>query len=328
MGLLELQKSILWLTGWMLFAGMVLVSCVPAPDSAVNTDKPKAVFDPVTMDPETIDKEFPPSFFGNDDYEFKGAKLHMRWWLPGGAQSNPTVIMLHGYPGNEANLDLARVMQRAGYNVLYINYRGTWGSGGYFTFSNALEDVKHMIEFIKTKCWGDASCEALPIDPSKVALLGHSMGGNLALLAAIETPELSCVIALDFWNFGENYKSLVDYYDTHGEVDPDFAPAVESYWMAEDHAIRIEGPGSLSSDILQHRERFNPVASAASLANLNIFLLAATNIEYHQQLVVALKENNSRHLKTEIWDTDHSFNDSRIRLSRTIVDYLDNACFN
>jgi len=47
-----------------------------------------------------------------------------------GAGPHPTVVLLHGFPGNEKNLVLAQALRRAGWNVVFFHYRGSWGSGG------------------------------------------------------------------------------------------------------------------------------------------------------------------------------------------------------
>ena len=43
-----------------------------------------------------------------------------------GAQKHPTLLLLHGFPGNERNLDLAQVVRAHGWNVIYFDYRGSW----------------------------------------------------------------------------------------------------------------------------------------------------------------------------------------------------------
>src|SRR5436190_24044770 len=43
-----------------------------------------------------------------------------------GAQKHPTLLLLHGYPGNERNLDIAQVVRSHGWNVIYFDYRGSW----------------------------------------------------------------------------------------------------------------------------------------------------------------------------------------------------------
>ena len=52
-----------------------------------------------------------------------------------------TVVLLHGLPGNEQNLDLAQAIRRAGWNVLTLHYRGAWGSPGQFSLQHVLEDA-------------------------------------------------------------------------------------------------------------------------------------------------------------------------------------------
>jgi predicted alpha/beta-fold hydrolase len=43
-----------------------------------------------------------------------------------GSARKPTLVLLHGLPGNEQNLDLAQAVRRAGWNVLTMHYRGSW----------------------------------------------------------------------------------------------------------------------------------------------------------------------------------------------------------
>jgi len=72
--------------------------------------------------------------------------------------------------GNERNLDLAQDIRRAGWDVLYFDYRGSWGSpepsrlpchrryrGSYHSHAGPGDDM------------------AVPLDPSRIVLIGHSM---------------------------------------------------------------------------------------------------------------------------------------------------------
>jgi len=70
-------------------------------------------------------------------------------YIASGAGPHPTVLMLHGFPGNEKNLDLAYSVRRAGWNVLAPFYRGAWGSGGTFSFTHTLEDAQASIDFLR-----------------------------------------------------------------------------------------------------------------------------------------------------------------------------------
>src|SRR4051812_26200803 len=66
-----------------------------------------------------------------------GAKLNALLYIADGPGPHPAVVLLHGFPGNERNLDLAQDIRRAGWDVLYFNYRGAWGSPGDFSFGNS-----------------------------------------------------------------------------------------------------------------------------------------------------------------------------------------------
>src|SRR4051794_10355249 len=67
-----------------------------------------------------------------------GTRINGLVYLAAGPGPHPVVLFLHGYPGNERNLDLAQAVRRAGFDAIYIDYRGNWGSGGTFSFANSL----------------------------------------------------------------------------------------------------------------------------------------------------------------------------------------------
>ncbi len=113
-----------------------------------------------------------------------------------GAGPHPTAIILHGFPGHEKNLDLAHTLRRGGMNALVFHYRGSWGSGGTFSFSNMLEDVKASIEHLRNEK------DALSVDPSRIFLIGHSMGGWAAMMTALKDPGIDRIISMTGFNLG------------------------------------------------------------------------------------------------------------------------------
>src|SRR4051795_12640090 len=102
-----------------------------------------------------------------------------------GKGPHPTVILMHGLPGNERNLDLAQAIRRVGWDVLAFTYRGAWGSPGDFSISNAMEDTRAALEFARS-----GAGAKLGIDKSHIVLAGHSMGGSTAAMAAASTTGL------------------------------------------------------------------------------------------------------------------------------------------
>ena len=63
-----------------------------------------------------------------------------------GAGVHPTIVICHGLPGNEKNLDLAQAARRAGWNAVTFNYRGSWGSPGSFRFAQTPEDAAAVLQ--------------------------------------------------------------------------------------------------------------------------------------------------------------------------------------
>src|SRR4029078_8367285 len=107
-----------------------------------------------------------------------GARMNGVLYLAAGPGPRPVVVFLHGYPGNEKNLDLAQAVRRAGYQALYFDYRGMWGSGGTFSFAHGLEDVAAVLAWVREP----ANAAKYHFDVRHIAIVGHSYGGWLALL--------------------------------------------------------------------------------------------------------------------------------------------------
>ncbi|HEY3738429.1 MAG TPA: alpha/beta fold hydrolase, partial [Bryobacteraceae bacterium] len=113
-----------------------------------------------------------------------GALLNALVYIAAGAGPHPAVILLHGFPGNERNLDLAQDIRRAGWDVLYFNYRGSWGSPGDFSFSHGVEDTAAAIAYLREP----KVAKDLRLDPTRIVLIGHSMGGFMAVEGTAADP--------------------------------------------------------------------------------------------------------------------------------------------
>jgi len=107
-----------------------------------------------------------------------GPLAPIRAYLPAGASPPPIVFSLyggawrHGTPGKDAGLD--RALARHGYAVFALDYRHAPA----FRFPQALHDIEAQMSFVVKKA------SSLGIDAARVAIIGHSSGGQLGLLAA------------------------------------------------------------------------------------------------------------------------------------------------
>ncbi len=78
-----------------------------------------------------------------------GGTINGLVYVASGAGPHPTLVLCHGLPGNEKNLDLAQAVRRAGWNAVTFNYRGSWGSPGTFSFAHTLEDAASVLAYLR-----------------------------------------------------------------------------------------------------------------------------------------------------------------------------------
>ena len=70
-------------------------------------------------------------------------------YLANGPGPHPTVLLLHGFPGNEKNLDIAQDLRRNGFNVLFFHFRGSWGADGSYRVSGLPADVDAVLSYLR-----------------------------------------------------------------------------------------------------------------------------------------------------------------------------------
>jgi len=252
-----------------------------------------------------------------------GARMNGLIYLAAGAGPHPVVIFLHGYPGNEKNLDLAQAVRRAGYQALYVDYRGTWGSGGSFSFAHGLEDVAAVLAWVRAP----ENAGKYHLDPGRVALVGHSFGGWLALLSAGREPSGVCVAALAAWNIGWGAQRFAAH-------PAERAEALEYLRATTDPAAGpVRGAADeLLAEMTAHASEWDYLTQAAALKDREVLLVAATrdspdeDVAMHARLAGAIRTAGGRHVETVTYEDDHSFSSHRVALAETITRWLRTDC--
>lgn len=237
-----------------------------------------------------------------------GSGMNALLFLAAGKGPHRTVILTHGLPGNERNLDLAQAIRRAGWDVLTFTYRGAWGSAGDFSISNAMEDAQAALEFARS----DAGAK-LGIDTKHIVLAGHSMGGATAAMAAASTSGLDGLILIDAWNIAAaNSKGAIGRAELIQGFD-DFG-----------NALHGATPETVADEVVAKRSQWDLVTLAPRLANLPILTVTAKfgGAQENRPTTAALRKANRRVTAIEM-NSDHSFADHRIALAQTIVGWLD-----
>jgi len=116
--------------------------------------------------------------------------LQATLYTPGGSEPLPGVILLHMLGSDRQIWDdngFAIALVENGYAVLTVDMRGHGETGSSIDWLLAPEDLRRVWEYF-------TSLEA--VDPQHTALIGASIGSNLALQIAADQPAISTVILL------------------------------------------------------------------------------------------------------------------------------------
>lgn len=262
-------------------------------------------------DPIEIDLTHPPALI-ELNFDSHGDRINGILYQAGGAGPHPTVVLLHGYPGNEKNLDLAQTMRRVGYNVLFFHYRGAWGSGGNFSFTHVIEDVGSALNYLRDQA------NQYRVDVEKILLIGHSMGGFAALQGAANNPDIKCVAGIAPGDLG----LVEDIFQVNPEAGKNFASGSDGLTMLNGWS------GSTAIDELRNnRDAFSLVGLASQLNGKSVLLIAADKDKvlpaavFHAPLVTAYAAQPDMTLTHSIIPGDHAFSWSRLKLIETVLDW-------
>ena len=94
---------------------------------------------------------------------------------------------------------------RGGWNVLTLHYRGSWGSAGAFSLAHCVEDVEAATAFLRDP----ATVAKFSLEPGKVVVMGHSLGGFLAADLGARDQTLIGIALFAAWDVGHDGPVLV-----------------------------------------------------------------------------------------------------------------------
>ena len=240
-------------------------------------------------------------------------------YVASGPGPHPVAIVLHGYPGDEQNGDIAQALRRDGWDVVLFHYRGSWGSEGKFAFSNAREDVESALQRVRTARFA----ERYRADPTRVVLIGHSMGGFLALNLGADDPKVTCVASLAGANLGLFGAAAAD-----KAQRADLEKALGG-WSGP---IRGTTGKKLVNELATNATRWDTTQTAAKLATRPVLLVAGVRDSvtppplHHDPLVAALGAAGSTKTQSVVLDTDHAFSDKRVALTHAVVEWVGAEC--
>ena len=235
-----------------------------------------------------------------------GVKINGVALVAAGAGVHPTLVFLHGLPGNEKNIDLLQAVRRAGWNAVTINYRGSWGSPGDFRFDNTLADAVALLAFLRDT----ANARRLGVDTTRLVLAGHSMGGWVTAMTAARDRGLAGAILVSAADMGadgaltreeaialmkDNMESLA------GGTAETFADDLRKGAEARLWSHAVKGLSALPMLVLTSDDGLAPTADS---------------------LVAGLRRAGNRRVTVVHEATDHSWSDRRIALESAVLRWL------
>jgi pimeloyl-ACP methyl ester carboxylesterase len=260
----------------------------------------------ITSDP-AVDKAHPASM-ETVQIPSHGALLNGLVYVASGAGPHPVVILLHGFPGNEKNLD-----------VVYFDYRGSWGTPGAFSFTHAFEDTAAAVSWVREP----ATAARLRLDPKRIVLIGHSMGGMMAAYTAANDHQIVGLGLISAWNIG-----------AEGKLPADASPEARQQFQAKlAENLAREGlaplagctPASLAAEIIAHAAEWTLPGLAPQLATTPTLIVTADDgsLVSSHALAQAMQSAGNQAVNEVHFATDHPYSDKRIALTATVLGGLD-----
>lgn len=230
-------------------------------------------------------------------FEVNGSERVGIYYLAETDQPAPFALFLHGMPGSEKNHDIAQALRAKGWHVLVIHFGGTWGSAGDYDMRQHPTDAAAALDF--------ALGYSAKIDPTKIAVLGYSMGSRAALRVAHTDTRIGAVVSLGgFSDFSEVM------------LDPSFYPAVAPF-------LRGSTPDSLNKQFLSLGTGLQPYETVEALTPRPVLVVHATEDEVVPYFYGEALGATGEHVTfVPINGANHAFAAHRAELVTVVCDFL------
>ncbi len=266
------------------------------------------------QDPEGFDTDLPPLMI-EVLIPSHGEMLTGTFYAAAGKGPHSTIVMLHAFPGYEKNLDLAQSLRRIGYNVLYFDYRGTWGGPANFSVASGYQDAASAVAFAVDP---DNASE-LRIDPDNIIFLGHSYGAVAALDVGAKHPDVRCIISLA----PEDMTLMV----TTEEDQQGLARYTDNLRVVSGYSGQ-----KLVDDLLAHMNEWAMTTTVEDLGDKPYLLIGGgldSNFDPNEvaRVLAAGDAAGATAISAMVIEGgDHSFSAKRIELTLKVAAWLENDC--
>lgn len=258
--------------------------------------------------------DFIPILFDNE-----GSNISGKFFKAVEGQVNPTVILIHGYPGREGDIfGIGSFLKNNGINVFVFNYRGAWKSEGLFSIENAISDVIKSVAFLKLP----EISKKYNVDTTDIILVGYSLGGGIALISGKMCPSVKKIISVATTNL----KIIAD----HIEADSIYR---KSHLQALENGLKVVHSNMTAEDIhiwlSEHKNEIDLINSVDELSTKKILLIGGWNdnltpIEEHTIPLYRFFQKKLSDCKMVLLEANHSFSNSFPDIQKNILHWIKN----
>ena len=238
-----------------------------------------------------------------------GVKINGVAYIAAGPGPHPTFVLMHGLPGIEKNLDLAQAVRRAGWNAITFNYRGSWGSPGTYSVAQNLQDADAVLAFLRDP----ANAKALNVDPRRIALGGHSMGGWVTVETAAHDKDLLGAVIISAGDLG------------NAGVGAKVARAqIVGFMESNREALAGVTGETMTDELAAHGAEWTFATAAPKLTHTRLLVLYGDDFVTADsvKLLAAIKAAGGTLAQSAHLPTDHSWSDHRIALEALVINWL------
>ena len=238
-----------------------------------------------------------------------GVQINGVVYVASGQGPHPAFVLFHGLPGNEKNLDLAQAVRRAGWTVVTVNYRGSWGSPGNFRFAQNLEDAEATLAFIRSP----ENARRLAIDVNRIVICGHSMGGWVTAETLAREPNVLAAVIISAGDFGA--------IGLGAQQNRDAVIA-----LMNDNRESLAGVTgeSMADELMAHGKDWSFKTLAPQLIHRKLLVLYSNDFVKADslELIKDVRASGGTTIAEKYVVTDHSWSDHRIALESLVINWL------
>lgn len=223
---------------------------------------------------------------------------------------HPAVLMLHGFPGVASNHELGQALRRIGFTVAMPCAPGAWGSDGAYSLDGNVDAACEVAEYLRSP----EVAAQYHIDPDRMFLLGHSMGGFAALNAAPRLPWMRATVLIAPCD--------IDWFFRVGKLD-------YVYNLPRRAERVLHTDENLTETAFRIHEEYSFERAPERMRERNILLVECLRDQaIPTEMLRPLRERleggafDGGVQRYVALDTDHAFNDSKNLMAKTVADFL------